>query len=101
MDDAAAHLPVLLTSFVNRDAELGELAGLVRSRRLVTVTGAAGLGKTRLAIEVAGRAREPDAWSVRFVSLAALTDGALVPYEVAQRLGVRERAGEPVLETLA
>jgi non-specific serine/threonine protein kinase len=97
----AVRLPVPSTSFVNRDAELAELCGLVRSSRLVTVTGAAGLGKTRLAIEVAGRGPDQGVGEVRFASLAALTDGALVAPEVAARIGVREQAGEPVLDTLS
>jgi predicted ATPase/DNA-binding CsgD family transcriptional regulator len=90
-------LPVPLTSFVGRDSELDELAAMIRASRLVTVTGAAGLGKTRLAIEVAGRA----AGDVRFAGLVALTEGALVPHEVAASLGVSEQVGDALLNTLA
>ena len=97
----AGKLPVQLTSFVGREAELGELARLVRSSRLVTVSGGAGLGKTRLAIEVAGRLLDVAPRGVRFVSLGALTDSPLVAQEVASSLGVREKAREPLVQTLA
>lgn len=94
-------LPVQLTSFVGREAELGELARLVRSSRLVTVSGGAGLGKTRLAIEAAGRLLDVAPRSIRFVSLGSLTDGPLVAQEIASSLGVREKAREPLIQTLA
>jgi predicted ATPase/DNA-binding CsgD family transcriptional regulator len=95
-----AELPALSTSFVGREAELDALTSLVRSSRLVTITGASGMGKTRLAIELAGRALSGDVAGVRFVSLAALTDALLLPQEVASRLGVRERPGESLTATL-
>ena len=92
-------LPQQPTSFVGRAAELDTLAALVRSCRLVTVAGAAGMGKTRLAIQLAGRF--VDDTDVQFVALAGLTDGRLVAHEVADRLGLAERRGEPVERTLA
>jgi predicted ATPase/DNA-binding CsgD family transcriptional regulator len=91
-------LPAQVTSFVGRSTELEALADLVRSSRLVTIAGPAGMGKTRLAIEVAGRL---DGRAVHFVGLAALTDDGLLVQEVAFRLGVAERPGEPLVETLA
>lgn len=96
-----SQLPTQLTSLVGREAELAELTSLIRSSRLVTITGAAGLGKTRLAIEAARRlaADLPD--EVRFVGLDALTDGALLAHEVAARLGVCERVDETLIETIA
>ena len=90
-------LPGRSTSFVGRSSELGVLTGLMRSSRLVTVTGPAGMGKTRLGIAVAEAATTEE---VRFVGLAALTDGRLLPNEVAARLGAPERADEPVTKTL-
>jgi predicted ATPase/DNA-binding NarL/FixJ family response regulator len=95
-----AELPALSTSFVGREAELDALASLVRSSRLVTITGASGMGKTRLAIELAARVLSGDVAGVRFVSLAALTDALLLPQEVASRLGVGERPGQSLTETL-
>src|SRR5499433_2905762 len=94
-------LPVRLTSFLGREVELAQLDGLVRAWRLVTVTGTAGLGKTRLAVEVASRRLFDSGMPVWFTSLAALTDGGLVPQEVATRLGVREKTGETLIQTLA
>lgn len=94
-------LPVQLTSFVGREAELGELATLVRSARLVTVSGGPGLGKTRLAIEVAGRLLDVAPGGIHFVGLATLTDSPLVAQEIASSLGVREKAGEPLVQSLA
>ncbi|HEY4027843.1 MAG TPA: LuxR C-terminal-related transcriptional regulator [Candidatus Dormibacteraeota bacterium] len=94
-----AELPVQSTSFVGREAELDALARVVRTSRLVTITGAAGMGKTRLAIELA--ARQPaEGADIRFVGLASLTEAQLLPHEVAARLGVRESAGEPLMRTL-
>ncbi len=77
------------------------LAGLLTEARLVTISGTAGLGKTRLAVEVAGRLAAGEPAEVRFVALASLNDGALVAQAIASVLGVVERAGEPLLETLA
>src|SRR5437868_10594376 len=96
-----ARLPPQITSFVGRQAELAEVVDLVRTSRLVTVVGAAGLGKTRLAVELARRHARTAGTEAWFVSRAALSDGALVPQEVAVRLGVSEEPGEPLLQTLA
>jgi non-specific serine/threonine protein kinase len=98
---AGASLPAQVTSFVGRSAELEALANLVRTSRLVTITGAAGMGKTRLAIEVAGRIDGDAGTRVRFVSLAALADGELLAQEVASRLAVPEQPGVDVSASLA
>jgi predicted ATPase/DNA-binding CsgD family transcriptional regulator len=94
------NLPILLSSFIGRKRELAEVRHLLRTERLVTLTGAGGSGKTRLALRSAEDARgafEDGAW---LVELTALADGALVPQEVASVLDVREQAGRPVLDTL-
>ncbi|HEY7200347.1 MAG TPA: AAA family ATPase, partial [Candidatus Dormibacteraeota bacterium] len=95
-----SNLPVQLTSFVGREPELADLTHALRRARLVTIAGASGLGKTRLAIEVARRtvAEHPD--GVWFASLAALTDPALVAREVATTLGVRDEAGATPLDAI-
>jgi predicted ATPase/DNA-binding SARP family transcriptional activator len=77
-------LPAQLTSFVGRDADLARIGALLSSARLVTVTGPGGAGKTRLAIEAAGRAAEP----VSFVDLSAVRSG--VARAVLAALGLRE-----------
>src|SRR5438034_3508040 len=95
-----ARLPTQTTSFVGREAELLELGGLARRSRLVTITGSAGLGKTRLAIEVAGRPDADAQAGAWFVGLAALHDGGLVAQEIAVALGLGERAGESLVSSL-
>src|SRR5262245_57124306 len=97
----ARHLPAHHTGFIGRRSDLAELARRLGPARLVTITGAAGLGKTRLAVEVARRLAGDADRGIWFVSLAALTDGALVAQEVASVLDVAERPGQPLAQTLA
>jgi predicted ATPase len=85
--------PVVLTSFVGRDGPVREVAGLLERRRLVTVTGSGGSGKTRLAAEVAGRVAGRFADGVWLAELAPAGDPAVVPSVVAAALGVREQGG--------
>ncbi|WFE51485.1 BTAD domain-containing putative transcriptional regulator [Micromonospora sp. WMMD1155] len=79
-------LPSQLTTFVGRDEELGRVGVLLGDRRLVTLIGPGGAGKTRLAIEAAGRLDG----EVRFVELAGLADGSDVPQAVLSALGLRD-----------
>src|SRR6202795_4483988 len=94
------NLPYQLTSFVGREQEIAQLEELVTANRLVTLTGAGGAGKTRLAIEVASRLVDAFADGVWLVELAALSDPHVVPQAVAQALEVREQPTRPVDETL-
>ena len=89
-----------VTSLVGRAAEVGEVAALVGEYRLVTVTGPGGVGKTRLASEVARLVAARFADGVWLVELAAVQDPALVPAMVAGVLGVPQRPGVPVMESL-
>ncbi|HXM55276.1 MAG TPA: LuxR C-terminal-related transcriptional regulator [Candidatus Dormibacteraeota bacterium] len=95
-----SNLPVQLTSFVGREPELAELMHALRRSRLVTIAGASGLGKTRLAVELARRTRAEHPDGVWFASLAALSDPDLVPREVARTLGVREHVSGGVVRAL-
>ena len=95
------NLPYQLTSFVGREQEIAQLEELVTANRLVTLTGAGGAGKTRLAIEVASRLIDAFPDGVWLVELAALSDPRLVPQAVAQALGVKEQPTRPVIETLS
>ncbi|WP_433340483.1 AfsR/SARP family transcriptional regulator [Streptomyces sp. CA-253872] len=81
-------LPLPLTEFIGRDRERVALAGLLAdpARRLVTLTGPGGAGKTRLAVETARGVAAP----VRYVELGALEDGAQVPHALLAALGVRD-----------
>src|SRR5580704_5485508 len=90
-----------LTSLVGRADAVGEVAGLLTENRLVTVTGPGGMGKTRLAGEVAGRVAGRFADGVWLVELAAVREPALVPDAVAAVLGVRELPGGPAAGSLA
>jgi len=94
------NLPYQLTSFIGREHEIAQLRDLVTTNRLVTLTGAGGAGKTRLAIEVA---RLIDAFpdGVWLVELAALSDPRLVPQAVAKALALTEQPARPVIETLS
>jgi predicted ATPase/DNA-binding CsgD family transcriptional regulator len=90
-----------LTSFVGRAGELDELAGLLGNHRLVTVTGPGGVGKTRLAAEVARQVAERFADGVWLVELAAVGEPALVPAAVAVALEVRQPPGVSLPQALA
>jgi predicted ATPase/transcriptional regulator with XRE-family HTH domain len=93
-------LPTPPTPLVGREDEVAEVAGLLTCEdvRLLTLTGPGGVGKTRLALEVASR--EAFAGGAAFVSLAPLRDAAVVPSALAKALGVREVAGQALLQTI-
>jgi predicted ATPase/DNA-binding SARP family transcriptional activator len=93
-------LPVQLTGFVGREREIDELTQLALNTRLLTLTGAGGSGKTRLAREVALRASEFFD-RVAWVDLAPLVDAALLAEHVGIALHVQERAGPTAAQTLA
>ena len=97
----AAGLPAEATSFVGRRTEITELTRLLARARLVTLTGGAGVGKTRLAVRTAARLARTFADGVCLVELAGLTDPALVVHTVAQTLRVPEEAGSPPQALLA
>ena len=98
---AKQNLPHQLTSFVGREQEMAQLEELVLSNRLVTLTGAGGAGKTRLAIEVASRLIDAFPDGVWLVELATLSDPRLVPQATAQALALPEQPTRPVIETLS
>ena len=98
---ATAHnVPEQATLFVGRQTALAELGKLVRSRRLVTVLGVGGVGKTRLAIELVPKVAASFPDGVWLIELARLSRGATVAPEVAGALGVRADAERGWLEAL-
>src|SRR5947209_711196 len=101
MPPAATNLPLQLTSFVGREAEMAELRQLLGRSRLVTVAGGGGMGKTRIALEVAAGVLDRSPGGVWLVSLAPVADPALLPQAVARELGLREVYGELLVDTLA
>jgi predicted ATPase/class 3 adenylate cyclase len=93
LDALPNNLPIQLTTFIGRDAELATVSDLLRSERLVTLTGAGGCGKTRLALEVAAAACGDYDDGVWFIDLSAVMDPRLVPDTAATALGLHERSG--------
>jgi len=94
------NLPQQVTTFVGRSREIAEVRSLLGSARLLTLIGMGGLGKTRLALQVASQVQDGFADGVWLVELAALADADHVAQAVASVLGVTEEAGQPVRETL-
>jgi predicted ATPase/DNA-binding CsgD family transcriptional regulator len=95
-----ATLPIVRTSFIGREQEATAVKRLLASERLVTLTGAAGCGKSRLALHVAAGAGRRYAGGVHWVELAPLADAALIPRTVARFLHVGEQPGRSSLESL-
>jgi Novel STAND NTPase 1 len=95
------NLPLQLTSFIGREREIARIKAVLAETRLLTLTGAGGSGKTRLALQVAGELAPTMADGVWLVELAPLSDSALVPLVVAKVLDVREEPGRTLTETLA
>jgi predicted ATPase/DNA-binding SARP family transcriptional activator len=94
------NLPARLTSFLGREQELAAVDGLIGEGRLVTLTGAGGTGKTRLALEFAAGAVERFGDGVWLAGLAGVADPRLVGSAVMDALGVRQSGDVPILETL-
>jgi predicted ATPase/class 3 adenylate cyclase len=99
----ANNLPVQTTTLIGREREVVEITHqlLHDNVRLLTLTGPGGIGKTRLAVEVAQRLAERGLLSVAFAELAPIADPTLVPHAIAGAVGVRERVDRPLLETVA
>jgi predicted ATPase/DNA-binding CsgD family transcriptional regulator len=99
--DAFVHnLPVQLTSFVGRDAEMAEVRRILADNRLVTLTGAGGAGKTRLALQVAAEMAAEFRGGVWQVDLAPITDPGIVPVAVVRALRLQDERGRSTMETL-
>jgi predicted ATPase/class 3 adenylate cyclase/DNA-binding CsgD family transcriptional regulator len=93
-------LPVQFTSFVGREADIAQVRDLVTQNRLVTLTGAGGVGKTRMAIQVAGQSVNEFADGIWYVDLAPITDPDLVPITTARALSLPDQPGRSTTETL-
>ena len=97
---AFTRLPAQLTSFVGRHVELTQLRELLAQNRVVTLTGAGGVGKTRLAIQVAAQLTGEFGDGVWYVDLAPITDPELVPVTVARALGLPDQPGRSTMDSL-
>lgn len=94
------NFPQQLTSFVGREQEIQEVLHLLKTTRLLTLTGTGGCGKTRLALQVGAEVLENYADGVWFIDLAPVNDPALIPQTVATVLNVKEEASRPLTDTL-
>jgi predicted ATPase len=101
LDVSPGNLRPATTSFIGRESEAAELRAAVKARRLVTLTGVGGVGKTRLATEVAARLADEFPDGVWFFDLAAVADPAAVPDAVAAVLGIIQQAGKTVSDSVA
>ncbi len=101
LDATSGNLRPPTTSLVGREAELAEVHEAVKAHRLVTLTGVGGVGKTRLATEVAARLADEFHDGVWLFELAAVTDPAAVPDAVAAVLGVTQQPGMSVADSVA
>ena len=96
----AQHLPVQFTSFVGREAEMNDVRQILAGNRFVTLTGAGGVGKTRLAVQVAAEIAGGFGGGVWLVDLAPITDPDLVPVAVIRALGLPDQPGRSTMDTL-
>lgn len=95
------NLPGVLTSFIGREGALAEAKQLLDASRLLTLVGSGGIGKTRLALRIAGGLVDAYTGGAWLVDLAPVADPLLVPLAVAAALGVPEQPGRSMLVTLA
>jgi predicted ATPase/class 3 adenylate cyclase len=101
LDARPNNLPTQLTTFIGRDSELDEAAGLLATTRLLTLTGPGGTGKTRLSLQLAARASDDFPDGVYFVPLEPIRDPMLVAPRIASALGVAEGTARPIADSLA
>jgi predicted ATPase/class 3 adenylate cyclase len=101
LEERRHNLPEPLTTFVGREKELDELRRLMRGSRLLSIVGPGGVGKTRLALQLALPAVSELRDGAWLAELAPISDPALVPQVVASALGIPEQAGRSVTDTLA
>lgn len=97
---AANNLPAQLTSFVGRGAELSQLRELLTQSRVLTLTGAGGVGKTRIAIQLAAQMNSDFRDGVCYVDLAPITDPQLVQVTAARAFGLPDQPGRSTTDTL-
>lgn len=101
LDATRGNLRPQTTSFVGRESELVEISATLKAHRLVTLTGVGGVGKTRLALEVAARSAPEFPDGVWVIELAAVGDPAAVPDAVAAVLGITQQPGMSLADSVA
>jgi hypothetical protein len=98
LDTSPGNLRPATTSIIGRESEVDEVQAAVKAHRLVTLTGVGGVGKTRLAVEVAARLVDEFPDGVWFFELAGVTDPAAIPDAVAAVLGITQQPGKTVTD---
>ncbi len=101
VDPFAGNLPQQLSSLVGREHVVSDVADLIRSNRLVTLTGVGGVGKTRLALEVGAEVAGEFVDGVWLVELASIGGSASVPSAIATVLGITPQSGAALIDTVA
>jgi predicted ATPase len=101
VDPRPGNLRPRTTTFVGRQTELAELEEVLKAHQLVTLTGVGGVGKTRLALEVAARLADTFLDGVWVIELGAVGDPAAVPDAVAAVLGINQQPGMSVADSVA
>jgi predicted ATPase/class 3 adenylate cyclase/DNA-binding CsgD family transcriptional regulator len=101
LDAYPNNLPAQLTTFIGRHDELAEISKLLHENRLLTLTGAGGCGKTRLALQCAAEASERFVDGTWFCNFGPVGDAQLVPATIASALGIHEEPNRPFVETIA
>jgi predicted ATPase/class 3 adenylate cyclase len=101
LESTPNNLPQQLTSFVGRTRDVVQITNLVRGARLVTLSGAGGIGKTRLSLRVAADMLTDFSDGVWLVEFAPISDSNLLASAIATVLGVKEQAGRSILDSLA
>jgi predicted ATPase len=101
LDASPGNLRPPTTRFIGRESEVAELQTTLKAHKLVTLTGVGGVGKTRLALEVAAQLADEFADGVWFFELAAVTDPAAVPDALAAVLGITQQPGMSVSDSVA
>ena len=94
------NLPINLTSFIGREKEQAQVIDLLTKNRLVTLTGAGGIGKTRLSLQVGQKLLNDFAHGTWFVELAPILDPLLVPRTTAIAIGLRDEPQRPIIDML-
>ena len=100
-DSTPGNLRPPTTRLIGRESELADVASALKTHRLVTLTGVGGVGKTRLALEVAARSAPDFPDGVWVIELAAVTDPASVPDAVAAVLGITQQPGMTMADSVA
>jgi predicted ATPase/class 3 adenylate cyclase len=101
LDTTPGNLRPAATSLIGRESEVDEVEAMVMSQRLVTLTGTGGVGKTRLAVEVAMQLADEFPDGVWFFELAAVSEPSTVPDAVAAVLGITQQSGKSMSDSVA